>query len=251
MRIGDIKLRIICLKTSQRGVSTETKKIITETILRRTIGRLLARAKRLKSKSITLSTADIAGGFPLIGSAKIMTQEALRFLRTKTTLKEIIFCIPDKKDFEVFKKTSFSYIEHIQNTLSQGPYITVDAIIELKEGIVFIERSNPPYGLALPGGFVDYGESLEQAVCREAKEETNMTLVKARQFHTYSKPDRDPRFHTIGTVFIAQGKGTPRFGDDAKGLRVVKYEDLLKLDYAFDHKNIIRDYLKARHKKLK
>ena len=109
-----------------------------------------------------------------------------------------------------------------------------------------IERTNPPYGYALPGGFVDYGESLEEAVSREAKEETNMELMNLRQFHAYSKPSRDPRFHTIGVVFTAKGKGKPQFGDDAKGLKVVQYNDLLKRDYAFDHKEIIKDYLKAR-----
>ncbi|OGX28049.1 MAG: hypothetical protein A2705_04670 [Omnitrophica WOR_2 bacterium RIFCSPHIGHO2_01_FULL_52_10] len=110
-------------------------------------------------------------------------------------------------------------------------------------GIVLIERLNPPCGWALPGGFVDYGESLEVAALREAKEETNLDLVDLRQFHTYSAPGRDPRFHTIATVFIAEGQGEPRSGDDAAGLRIVRYEDLLQLDYAFDHKEIIEEYL--------
>ena len=124
--------------------------------------------------------------------------------------------------------------------------MTVDIIIECIEGIVLIERSNPPYGWALPGGFVDYGESLEKAALREAKEETNLDLVDLRQFHTYSASDRDPRFHTISTVFIAEGQGEPRAGDDAKGVKVVRYEDLLELDYAFDHKEIIEEYLVER-----
>jgi ADP-ribose pyrophosphatase YjhB (NUDIX family) len=126
------------------------------------------------------------------------------------------------------------------------PYLTVDIIIELKDGIVLIERLNPPYGVALPGGFVDYGESVEAAASREAKEETNLTLTNLRQFHTYSDPKRDPRFHTVSTVFIAKGKGKPKSGDDAKSLKVVKYADLLKIKYAFDHKKIIKDYLKQR-----
>lgn len=143
----------------------------------------------------------------------------------------------------------------IRNThkLSNRPFTTVDAIIELPalpagrpEGIILIERLNPPFGWALPGGFVDYGESLEEAVKREAKEETNMDLIELQQFHTYSDPKRDPRFHTIGTVFIAKAKGRPKAGDDAKGLKIVQYGDLLKLDYAFDHKQIIADYLNSR-----
>jgi 8-oxo-dGTP diphosphatase len=111
---------------------------------------------------------------------------------------------------------------------------------------VIIERSNPPFGWALPGGFVDRDESLETAVKREAMEETHLELKDLRQFHTYSDPSRDPRFHTIDTVFVAKGVGTPRSGDDAKNLKVVAYEDLLKGEYAFDHKQIIKEYLRQR-----
>ncbi|MFZ5801136.1 MAG: NUDIX domain-containing protein [Candidatus Omnitrophota bacterium] len=146
-------------------------------------------------------------------------------------------------------------MEYIQHKLSNGPFTTVDAIIEIpvgkETGIVVIERSNPPFGFALPGGFVDYGESLEDAVTREAKEETNLELTDLRQFHTYSAPDRDPRFHTISTVFIAKSKCAPKAGDDAKDLKVVALSDLdtpEKLDkfhFAFDHGRIIADYIKA------
>jgi ADP-ribose pyrophosphatase YjhB (NUDIX family) len=111
---------------------------------------------------------------------------------------------------------------------------------------VVIERSNPPFGFALPGGFVDYGESLEEAVAREAKEETGLILTEIKQFHTYSDPDRDPRFQTIGTVFIARAKGKPQAGSDARGLRLVKLNDLENLSFAFDHQRIIQDYLKYR-----
>ncbi len=131
-------------------------------------------------------------------------------------------------------------LHHTENR----PYVTVDIIIEMEKGVVLIERANPPYGWALPGGFVDYGESLEAAARREAKEETSLELTELRQFHTYSAPERDPRFHTISTVFTAEGKGEPRSGDDAKNLKVVPADDLLKIDYAFDHKRIIADYLK-------
>ncbi|MDD5478038.1 MAG: NUDIX hydrolase [Candidatus Omnitrophica bacterium] len=130
--------------------------------------------------------------------------------------------------------------------LSGGPYVTVDAIIELSEGIVIIQRSNPPFGWALPGGFVDYGESLEDAVTREAKEETNLDLTEVQQFHTYSDPQRDPRFHTVGTVFIARAKGTPKAGDDAAGLKIIKLSEIKDIDFAFDHKKILGDYLKTK-----
>ncbi|HOW35572.1 MAG TPA: macro domain-containing protein [Candidatus Omnitrophota bacterium] len=219
-----------------------------ETKMRLACRSILSCADRLKLKSVALpALGGGCGGFPLLGTAKIMTQEVLKYLReNKTGLTEIIFCLRDDSTFKIFNRAVYGYLEHILYKLSEGPYVTVDVIIELRKGIILIERSNPPYGLALPGGFVDCGESLEEAVAREAKEETNMTLVNLKQLHTYSKPERDPRFHTITTVFTAQGRGRPKFGDDAKGLRVVGYHDLMKLDYAFDHKQVIRDYLDSK-----
>ena len=187
------------------------------------------------------------GGFPLLASAKIMAQEIWRYLREEdSNIKEVIFCLYNKEAYEAFNKGVTKYLEHILYKLQNGPFTTVDAIIELAEGIVIIQRSNPPFGWALPGGFVDYGESLEEAVKREAKEETNLDLTEIKQLHTYSDPKRDPRFHTIGTVFIAKAKGKPQAGDDAAGLKVVSLKDLEKYNFAFDHGIIIKDYLKTK-----
>jgi O-acetyl-ADP-ribose deacetylase (regulator of RNase III)/ADP-ribose pyrophosphatase YjhB (NUDIX family) len=208
-------------------------------------------AEELKIKSIAFPALGCGvGGFPLLASAKIMAQEVYRHLREeKSGIKEIIFCLYDKEALAIFNKGVVGYLEYIIQKLQRGPFTTVDAIIEVEDGIVVIERSNPPFGFALPGGFVDYGESLEQAVTREAKEETGLDLLDLKQFHTYSEPNRDPRFHTIGTVFIAKAKGKPRAGDDAAGLEVVNLKEIAKLDFAFDHKQIIQDYLAYRNKK--
>jgi O-acetyl-ADP-ribose deacetylase (regulator of RNase III)/ADP-ribose pyrophosphatase YjhB (NUDIX family) len=203
-------------------------------------------AEELKVGSIAFPALGCGvGGFPHLAAAKIMAQEAFRHLRDReSSLKEIIFCLYDSQAYQLFQKAVISYLEYMMHKLGQGPFVTVDAIIELTEGIVFIERSNPPFGLALPGGFVDYGESLEEAVIREAREETGLNLLELKQFHTYSQPDRDPRFHTIGTAFIAKAKGKPKAGDDAAGLKVIKLNEIGKLTLAFDHKRIIQDYLK-------
>lgn len=126
----------------------------------------------------------------------------------------------------------------------RNPIPTVDIIIEIEsKGIVLIKRKNPPYGWAIPGGFVDYGESLEEAAIREAKEETNLDVELLRQFHTYSDPNRDPRQHSISTVYIAKGKGIPKAKDDAIEIRIFT-EPNLPDEIAFDHRLILRDYFK-------
>ncbi|MEL6137349.1 MAG: NUDIX hydrolase [Cyanobacteria bacterium J06628_6] len=127
----------------------------------------------------------------------------------------------------------------------RNPAPTVDLIIELSDRphrpILLIERVNPPLGWALPGGFVDYGESVETAAVREAEEETSLRVTLVEQFYVYSDPARDARKHTISIVFIATATGTPQAGDDAKHLDVF---DLWQLPQAlcFDHDQILRDY---------
>jgi ADP-ribose pyrophosphatase YjhB (NUDIX family) len=135
----------------------------------------------------------------------------------------------------------------------RNPVPTVDIIIEIdredgKEGIVLIERKNPPYGWALPGGFVDYGESLEEAAIREAKEETSLDIQLKNQFHTYSDPERDPRQHTISTVYVAKAQGKPKAQDDAKEIGVFTEEEI-NFPLAFDHQKILRDYFEQNKKR--
>ncbi len=122
----------------------------------------------------------------------------------------------------------------------RNPVPTVDIIIEYNNGIVLIERKNPPHGWALPGGFVDYGESLEVAAAREAKEETNLEVRGLQQFKAYSDPTRDSRLHTISVVFCGQGHGILSAGDDAAKARVFSRTNLPPL--AFDHDQILSDY---------
>ena len=136
--------------------------------------------------------------------------------------------------------------------LRVSPFPTVDCLIrrpteEGKQGVVLIRRKNPPEGWAIPGGFVDYGESVEDAVRREMKEETNLDLEELEQFHVYSDPERDPRFHTICTLFLARGVGELRAGDDAGDARVFPLDALPPAgDLAFDHHRILNDYLSRR-----
>ena len=121
------------------------------------------------------------------------------------------------------------------------PLLTVDIIIEVSGGVVLIERKNPPHGWALPGGFVDYGESIERAAMREAKEETSLDVRLVEQFYTYSDPGRDPRHHTVSTVFVASANGAPCGADDAKTAGVFS-ENQLPAPIVFDHSRILSDY---------
>lgn len=124
----------------------------------------------------------------------------------------------------------------------RNPLPTVDIIIELAGGgVVLIERKNIPHGWALPGGFVDYGESLEAAAVREAKEETSLEVQLIEQFYTYSHPSRDPRKHTISTVYIATAQGIPQGADDAKRAKIFT-KGQLPNPIVFDHPRILSDY---------
>lgn len=132
----------------------------------------------------------------------------------------------------------------------RNPVPTVDIIIEIrrkdgKEGVVLIQRKNPPYGWALPGGFVDYGESLEEAAVREAREETSLEVQLKTQLHTYSDPSRDPRQHTISTVFVASAQGSPKADDDAREIGIFTREEI-DFSLAFDHSRILADYFEQK-----
>jgi 8-oxo-dGTP diphosphatase len=126
----------------------------------------------------------------------------------------------------------------------RNPIPTADVIIEMDKddgspGIILVERKFEPPGWAIPGGFVEYGESMEEAAVREAKEETSLDVRLITQFHTYSSPDRDPRNHG----FHRAGKGTPSARDDAKNIGLFSREEIPS-PLAFDHRRILADYFR-------
>lgn len=134
------------------------------------------------------------------------------------------------------------------NQVYRNPKPTVDALIELdgRPGeLVFIERKNEPQGFALPGGFVDEGEWLADAVVREALEETGLAVEVIELFHCYSDPARDQRLHTVSTVFLCRAAGLPQGGDDAARAVVCRPEEL-PAPLVFDHAVIVADYQRYR-----
>ncbi len=130
------------------------------------------------------------------------------------------------------------------------PLLAVDGIVELYDahdafqGIVLIERLNPPTGLALPGGFVDIGETVEHALVREMKEELTLDVRISALLGVYSDPARDARGHTVSIVYICKAFGIPRGGDDAKEAFVYSPDDLPMEKLVFDHAQILQDYLR-------
>ena len=131
------------------------------------------------------------------------------------------------------------------------PYLTVDGVVEVYRdgeflGIVLIERKNRPLGLALPGGFVDVGEKVEDALVREMQEELTLNVEISKLLGVYSDPKRDERFHTVSVVFVAKAYDFPQAADDAKEAQVYKLDEIPLDSLVFDHKEIVQDYLAQR-----
>ncbi len=126
--------------------------------------------------------------------------------------------------------------------------LTVDAVIVHNNGIVLIKRRNEPFKghYALPGGFVEYGETVEEALVREAKEETGLEVKPVKLVGVYSGPDRDPRGHTVTVAFLCIGEGELKAGDDAREVFVFPWKEAMRLPLAFDHREILKDALGLR-----
>jgi 8-oxo-dGTP diphosphatase len=122
----------------------------------------------------------------------------------------------------------------------RNPFPTADVVAIRAGEVLLIHRKNPPEGWALPGGFVDYGESVEDAAARELKEETGLTLKSHRLVGVYSKPGRDPRFHTLTVAYAGEVTGELKPGDDAEDAHWFKLGQLPEV-IAFDHRQIIGD----------
>lgn len=251
MIVRGVDIEPACVAAQDAGAETYMVTVepvmnggIDEAALRAAFARGISEAMERSAASVALPSLGIVSGVPPVITAKIMVQEAIRVARAGGSgLRKIVLCCPDRDAFDAFQKAANGYLTHLLDVLVWGPFVTVDAIIQVPAGIVLVKRRNPPLGYALPGGFVDYGESLEKAVAREAREETGLDLTELKQFHTYSDPSRDPRFQTITTVFSACSAGTPRAGDDAAEVHVVTPVQIDSLTFAFDHKQVIKDWL--------
>ena len=215
-----------------------------EDIIRKAAYSALLCAQEHKVSSLAFCALGCGvGKFPYEASAKIMAQEVFRYIQKikNPSLKRIVFVLYSQDAYSAFKNNVERYLDYMFKKISSGPFLTVDGIVEYEDGIVMIERRNPPFGWALPGGFVDYGEAAEDAVIREIKEETSLDFKNIKQFHTYSKPDRDVRFHTVSIVFVGKGEGKLKASDDAKSAAIFR-KDNLPSKIAFDHRRIIEDY---------
>jgi len=168
----------------------------------------------------------------------------------------------DNRIRAVPEQESQAFNSHAQFRNKKIPMLATDIIIEYcdkksnVEGIILIERGEKPYGIALPGGHAEYGLTLEENAVKEAKEETNLDVIlhngHGKLLGNYSRPDRDPRTHMVAAVYIGRGYGTISAGDDAKKAMLVPYSQLENMVnhtpevFAFDHANILKDYLSAR-----
>lgn len=187
------------------------------------------------------------GRFPPEKAAQIMFEEAAAFFYSP--LKDVRFVLFDAGTYAKFAAAAEKHLAGLAAKTFRNPLPTVDVILRYGGGVVLVRRKNPPPGWAIPGGFVEYGESLEEAALREIKEETGLEVAELEQFHAYSAPGRDPRFHTVTLVFTGRGVGTPQAADDAAETGVFD-EKNLPAEIAFDHRRVLLEYFHKEVNKL-
>lgn len=243
MKIREVEINVILESNQKDNQATvlELPRDITEETFRASVKKMLVDI--FLNEKVEIKT-DIE--YQASPASKIFTQEIFKYLKENDDYAlRYLTVVVNEEDFKIYKKNIESYLSYMLYKGLLGPYVTVDGIVEYQDGIVLIERSNPPLGYALPGGFVDYGESVETAVVREIKEETNLELFDFELLKVSSEPDRDPRFHTVSIVYFGKGKGELCAGDDAAQAHVFSL-DKLPEKMAFDHRELIEEYIKRK-----
>ena len=248
MVIRGVEIRVIVGDISSVPAGSRVDRVAEETVecVRKTAWDALARAETEGCSSIAFGALGV-GGLSLAHASKVLAQEIFRYVKDvpfgkEPALRSVIVAVADESARKVYAKNIEGYIAYMSHKGLLGPYLTVDGIVAYDGGIVLIERTNPPLGWALPGGFVDYGETVETAVVREIKEETNLEFTDVELLCVSSDPKRDARFHTVSVVYYGKGSGELRAGDDACGAKVFPL-DALPEGIAFDHRELIRRYI--------
>ncbi len=247
-RSGSGKVRPMVKRYPSGRINCYLSEIRTEKDIRRVLQSGFQTVENKGYKRIGIEVDRfLISGFSLTDVAKIFSEEIMKVSYPVSGLESVIFLFCNQRDIKKFKETFNSHQGYILRKISRIPIPTVDAIIPISGSkILLIRRKNPPFGWALPGGFLEYNESLEDCVRREVEEETGLKVKELMQFHTYSKPGRDPRFHTVSTVFVVKTEGTPQAGSDARDFGIFPLDALPpKNNFAFDHWQIINDWIKS------
>jgi 8-oxo-dGTP diphosphatase len=160
---------------------------------------------------------------------------------SKGDFEEALLCSECFDKYEKYSKSNFkSRVSILSFLFGVRPVITVDAIVERDSKFLLIKRKNPPFGWALPGGFMDTGETVQEAVIRELREETGLMADKIKLINVVSDPKRDPRFHAVSIVFAVMSfTGEACAADDASELDWFSFEEIQNMEIAFDHKELL------------